>query len=160
MKATKPGATLPKATRTTLRRTDFFRIGHLIQTASDISAGSVCYKPGKSDDSIAKEATDLLGFEVTVATIVKARQSLFGTIPGEAGSARQKIEALRQQIASLSKAVAAAHEKLAQQIKDHDDRLHDLEQLATSSQPQHRQPTAVLPARSLDYPSRANGSGR
>lgn len=108
MRDTKAGATLPAATKKiTLKRQDYFRLGQMIQASTaSISGGLVIYKPDASDEAVAAMARKQMGDAITPAIVARTRQSLFGSLPGEKGSAASRIQQMQQQLLLIQKHLA------------------------------------------------------
>lgn len=109
-----------------LKRSEYFEIGQLIKTNSEVSGGFVSYTGGTTDESVAKQASVKLGAEISPAHVAKTRQALFGKLATESSSAKEQVAALTREVGGLRERIKRIEDYLSAEMKDHEENVRRL----------------------------------
>ena len=114
----------PSTPRSSFKRHEVFRIGTMIQEATEHSLMGRSWREGQSEETIAQRVSIDLGRAVSAEDVRRVRLSTVGKLAGESMPAKEKIAVLSRQI-----------ERLVSRIADLERRLEDLEDGATDPAP-------------------------
>jgi hypothetical protein len=119
MATAKAGATLPgkDARLKPLKKTEYYWLGNRVKARCRIVAGTVIYDDGVTDATIAEEGAAALGAAIEERHVISVRKSLFGHLPDEGASMRERLTAMAREVSGLSSRVRRIEEYLDAEMK-------------------------------------------
>ena len=96
---------LPDVTKVSIKRSDMFRLGKLIEESSEDTPSGRAYKLGQSDSTIAARALSDMQLPIDAQAVARIRVSTLGKFVSDKGGLRDKQENLSREVAALRKQV-------------------------------------------------------
>ena len=94
---------LPDPAKVSIKRSDMFRLGKLIEESSEETPSGRAYRLGMSDATVAAAALSQLQLPVPPDVISRIRKSMLGKFVSDSGGLRDKHDNLSREVAALRK---------------------------------------------------------
>lgn len=96
---------LPDPGKVSIKRSDMFRLGKLIEESSEDTPSGRAYKLGMSDVTVSAAALAQLQLPVPPDVIGRIRKSMLGKFTSDSGGLRDKLDHMSREVAALRKQV-------------------------------------------------------